>query len=336
MASGRTKRDERAITPVRVIGLAVTLFALYLLAPSLARTFSEFPRLRELDPVWMAVSLVMEAASFVCLWALFALVLRTRKWFAVATSQLSANAVAQSIPAGAAAGAAVQYRMFSAAGIDNTTAGSGLAAAALLQYATLFALPVIALPATIGAGVARQLQVAAWLGAGAFAVVVGIGALLLFTDRPLVVIAQAIEWLLNHMPWRHSRVTGLAGRLRTERDKVRKVLGREWWKALLASVGKWAFDYFALLAALAAVGTDADPVLVLLAYTASAVLSMIPITPGGLGFVEAGLAAMLALAGVDASDAILATLDYRLVSFWLPLPAGAVAGWLFHRRFHDT
>jgi uncharacterized protein (TIRG00374 family) len=63
------------------------------------------------------------------------------------------------------------------------------------------------------------------------------------------------------------------------------------------------------------------------------VLGMIPITPGGLGFVEAGLTATLTLAGVSASDAVLATLAYRLVSYWLPLPAGLLAATLHRRRF---
>ena len=60
---------------------------------------------------------------------------------------------------------------------------------------------------------------------------------------------------------------------------------------------------------------------------------MIPITPGGLGFVEAGLAGLLVLAGVSAGDAAVATLAYRLVSFWLPLPVGGIAWWLARRRY---
>jgi uncharacterized protein (TIRG00374 family) len=55
------------------------------------------------------------------------------------------------------------------------------------------------------------------------------------------------------------------------------------------------------------------------------------VTPGGLGFVEAGLTGLLALAGVSPGDAAVATLAYRLVSYWLPLPAGAIAA-LLHRR----
>jgi uncharacterized protein (TIRG00374 family) len=103
--------------------------------------------------------------------------------------------------------------------------------------------------------------------------------------------------------------------------------------ALLASVGRWVFDYLALLACLRAVGAEPDPSLVLLAYVAAQLLGTIPLTPGGLGFVEAGLTGLLTAAGIDAGDAALATLAYRLVSFWLPLPIGLVTWWLFRRRY---
>jgi uncharacterized protein (TIRG00374 family) len=82
------------------------------------------------------------------------------------------------------------------------------------------------------------------------------------------------------------------------------------------------FDYGTLLAALAAIGSHPRPGLVLLAFCGAQVLAQIPVTPGGLGFVEAGLTAMLVLAGVSAGDAVLATFAYRLFQYWLPLPFG--------------
>ena len=63
------------------------------------------------------------------------------------------------------------------------------------------------------------------------------------------------------------------------------------------------------------------------------ILTWVPSTPGGLGFVEVGLGATLGLAGVGAAEATTAVLAYRLVSFWLPIPAGAIAGTVFRRRF---
>ncbi len=82
-------------------------------------------------------------------------------------------------------------------------------------------------------------------------------------------------------------------------------------------------------------GKRVRPALVLLAYVSASLLGMLPIPPGGLGFVEAGLTATLALAGVGAADALVATLAYRLVSFWLPLPFGAVAVPLHRRRLRN-
>ncbi|MFO7547664.1 MAG: flippase-like domain-containing protein [Acidimicrobiia bacterium] len=54
--------------------------------------------------------------------------------------------------------------------------------------------------------------------------------------------------------------------------------------------------------------------------------SGLPGTPGGLGFAEAGLVGALALFGIPAEIALSSTLVYRLVSYWLPVGAGLVAG----------
>jgi len=98
-------------------------------------------------------------------------------------------------------------------------------------------------------------------------------------------------------------------------------------------VSKWAFDFFALVAAIAASGAKVETIPVLLAYVAASVLAMVPITPGGLGFVEAGLAATLVWAGLPAPNATLATLAYRLVSYWVPLVLGVVAAIVYRARY---
>ena len=87
-----------------------------------------------------------------------------------------------------------------------------------------------------------------------------------------------------------------------------------------------------LAVALRAVGAEPALSLVLLSYFAAQLLVLVPITPGGLGFVEAGLTGSLALAGVAGGDAVLATLAYRLFSYWLPIPLGGLSWWLFRRR----
>ena len=100
---------------------------------------------------------------------------------------------------------------------------------------------------------------------------------------------------------------------------------------MAGAAGRWLFDWLALVTALAAVGQHPRPTLILLAFCAAQLLAQIPITPGGLGVVEAGLTGFLVVIGVPASAAAVATLAYRLVSYWLALPAGGVA-YLVHRR----
>ena len=126
----------------------------------------------------------------------------------------------------------------------------------------------------------------------------------------------------------------LARRLVTERDRIREAFAGHWVPALSAAAGNRMFDVAALVASLLAVGADANPFLVLLAYVVSLALALVPITPGGLGFVEAGLTSLLVLAGASAQEAVVATLLYRLASFWLPIPLGLVAwgGWRARRR----
>jgi uncharacterized protein (TIRG00374 family) len=175
----------------------------------------------------------------------------------------------------------------------------------------------------------------AWLGAVVFVLAMAVGAVFVTTDGPLRATGRTIQAIRNRLRRTGDPLTDLPDRLVAERDQVRATLGRRWWEALLSALGNWLFDYLALLAALAAVGSQPRPTLVLLAYVASMVLGMIPITPGGLGFVEAGLTATLHLAGVSTADAVLATLAYRLVSYWLPLPAGLIAATLHRRRFGD-
>ena len=319
---------------VRLLVLTVTLIALYVLWPSLLQVFSAWPRLLSINPGWFAVMLAVEMASFVSMWALQRLALRTRSWFGVATSQLSGNALSRIVPGGAAAGAALQYRMLGQAGISAATAASGLTATSLIGTATLLALPLLTIPTILaGRPVPRGLAQSAWMGASVFVLLVAAGALLLTTDRSLRSLGRTIQFIRNRVKRHAPPRADIPDRLEHERDEIRRTLGASWWRAILYAAGNSLFDYLALLAALTAVGSRPRPTLVLLAYVAAMVLGMIPITPGGLGFVEAGLTATLALAGVTAVDAVLATLAYRLVSYWLPLLFGPFAYALHRRRY---
>ncbi|MGH3037466.1 MAG: lysylphosphatidylglycerol synthase transmembrane domain-containing protein, partial [Gaiellaceae bacterium] len=316
--------------------LLLTGVSLYLLLPSLVAVFSSWRDLFELEPVWFSVALGFEALSLLSVWALQRIALRAPSWFAVGTSQLAASAFGRIVPGGMAAAGAIQYRMLVGAGVPPGRVGSALAATSGLLFAGLLALPLLAVPAIVaGTPVEHRLLHALWLGGVVFVLMLGFGSTAFAFDKPLALVGRAVEWCLRLIRRARSGPP-LAEVLLEERDVIRKTLGGRWKMAVTASVGKSLFDYLALVATLYAVNATPDPALVVLAYVTGSLLGMVPLTPGGLGFVEAGLTGTLVLAGVDAGQAAAATLAYRLVSFWLPLPAGAVGYWLFRRRVGAT
>ena len=311
--------------------LVVTAISLYLVAPSVIAAVGSADRLKDISPGWLAGMLVLQVATAACLWALQRETLQVRVWSPIVTSQLSSNAISKVAPGGGAVGAALQYRMLVESGLDSSRVVGGLTIANLLTLAAVLAMPILAIPAIIRGLVPHDLVNVTLMGAGVFLLLAGLGAWCLASDRPLQWIGRTAQRVRNRLRRQAEPLTELPARLLRERDRILETLGTGWKRALLATVGRWTFDYLTLLAALAAVGSTPRASLVLLSFCAAQLLSQIPLTPGGLGFVEAGLTGMLTLAGVSAGDAVLATFAYRLFSYWLPLPAGLV-GYVLHRR----
>jgi uncharacterized protein (TIRG00374 family) len=296
--------------------------------------FSSWRSLGHLTWYWSGLALLSEAGSFVCLWQLDRVALHEQSWFAVACAQLSGNTVGRIVPGGAATATAFAVEMLRRAGVEAGQAAVALAASTSLQLGTALALPVLALPAIVGgAPVSHSLATSAYLGAVVLVLLIGAGVLAFAFDRPLALAGRGLEWVLNETIRRRRKLSDLPRLLLAQRDFVRTTIGQRWKVAVLSAAGSTCFDYLALLCALRAVGAQPRPSLVILAFAGSKLLALIPLTPGGLGFVDAGLVGTLTLAGVAAQDALLATLTYRLVSYWLPIPAGGVAYLAFRRRY---
>ena len=311
--------------------LTVTGISLYLVAPSLLDVLSSWRDVRRFEPLWLLAMLVLQGLSFASLWFLQRLALRPVAWGPVITSQLAGNALAKIAPGGGALGAALQYRMLVQAGVAREKAVGGLTVVNLLTFAMVLALPVLTLPTLLRGGVDENLVEVALIGIAVFVVLAAIGAVMLAGDELLAWVGKTVQRVRNRVRRGAPPVTELPARLLRERDRILATFGPRWKRALGSTVGRWAFDFGTLLAALAAVSASPSPGLVLLAFCAAQVLAQIPLTPGGLGFVEAGLTGMLTLAGVAPGEAVLATFAYRLFSYWLPLPLGLV-GALSHRR----
>jgi uncharacterized protein (TIRG00374 family) len=94
----------------------------------------------------------------------------------------------------------------------------------------------------------------------------------------------------------------------------------------------WLLDLCCLIAVAHACDLPLTAFQLATVYLAVQVVRQVPLTPGGIGLIEASLLAGLVTAGAPQSGAAAAVLAYRLISCWLVLPAGLLAYVRLHRR----
>lgn len=87
-----------------------------------------------------------------------------------------------------------------------------------------------------------------------------------------------------------------------------------------------------LIASVRAFTTESSIAAIALVYLAGSIVGQAAPTPGGLGAVEAALAAGLTAAGIDPGIAISATLIFRLMTFWIP----TIPGWFALQNLQRT
>jgi uncharacterized membrane protein YbhN (UPF0104 family) len=87
----------------------------------------------------------------------------------------------------------------------------------------------------------------------------------------------------------------------------------------------WLGDILCLYAALRAFDVHPDVGALILGYTTAYVATALPLPAGGAGGIEASLALTLNAIGVPLAAAVLATVVYRIITFWLPILPALIA-----------
>ena len=72
--------------------------------------------------------------------------------------------------------------------------------------------------------------------------------------------------------------------------------------------------------------------LVTFAYAASLLFGRVTLAPGGIGAAEATLILIFLGSGVEANLTVAAVLIYRIISFWLPIPAGFLSFYSLRKK----
>ena len=102
------------------------------------------------------------------------------------------------------------------------------------------------------------------------------------------------------------------------------VPGRRWVGVLAVAAINWLTDLGCLFAALHATGLTLSPRTVATAYLVIQLVRQVPLTPGGVGLIEASLMVAFTAAGAPQVPVAAAILLYRTLAGWSLLPIGLI------------
>jgi putative heme transporter len=325
----------------KIVRLAVTVALI-------GATFGfALPRLASYRSVWATIEAMTwgqalllaaaAAASMVAGWIAICAVLPAIRLRQAAVVNLGSSAVANTLPAGGALAMGVSWAMLSSwgvsaadyalytlvSGIWNVFARLSLPAAAVLILAT-DSRPSAGLVASAGAGLALLAAAAAGFG------------LLLRSESVARRADRGLQRVVARC-WRLARrrtTVQVSGSLLSFRDRAAGLLrARGWWitaATALTAVTLW----LVLLACLRGTGLSQAQVswqTSLAAFAFVRLLTVLPVTPGGLGVTELGLVGILAhgASHLVTVQVIAAVLLFRALTYLLPIPLGAAAALLW-------
>ncbi|MGC8512876.1 MAG: lysylphosphatidylglycerol synthase transmembrane domain-containing protein [Acidimicrobiales bacterium] len=227
---------------------------------------------------------------------------------------LAGNALGTSLPGGVAWSTVWMFREFRRRGADRPLTVWALLMAGVISGVVLFVLLVVGLWLVGGRGplaVLRWPALGVTVGGAAVLVVIVIA---IRRHEPGALIAGSLGTALRRWSWTAGAIDDVA----ELESRVRSVLSRpsSWVQVVVMAAANWLLDCTSLVGCILALRGAVPWRSILVIYAMTEIAASIPISPGGLGVVEASLALLLVAYGVRGEVAIATVALYRLMSFW--------------------
>jgi uncharacterized membrane protein YbhN (UPF0104 family) len=319
---------------VGVLFVVAALVGLYFLIPKLAGLHQTWGRLKQGDPLLLAVGAALECLSIAGYTILFRTVfsrgLPRLTWRVTIEIPLAGIAAIRLFAAAGAGGVAVMVWALRRAGMEPRVIACRVAANYALQYSVYLGALVIG-----GIGL--------WTGAfpgGGPETLTLLPALVSAAALALGAAMARVPGDFERRLARVARRSGPAGRMAARLATLPATLGagvrtaigliRERRLGLLGAIAYWGFDIAVLGVSFHAFGATVPVAVLVMGYFLGTLGSLLPL-PGGIGGVEGGMIGAFAAFDVPAGRAVVAVLAYRAISFWLPTLPG-IAGYIGLRR----
>lgn len=284
---------------------------------------------------WLAVLGLTAIAvwNLVTYWLLTTAILPSLRLREAAVASLASTAVANTLPAGAALGMGVTWRMFASWGVRSEDFALFTLVSGVWNQFVKLGMPLVALALLVAAGnTDAALVTAAVIGVAVLAAAVGLLVLVLRSARLAERVGGVLQRLVTavYRPLRRPAPSRVAAGVVEFRSRAAHLLAaRGWWISAITIVSHLTL-WTVLLICLRVCGVSGAEVRwqeSLAAFAFVRLLTALPVTPGGLGVVELGLTGPLAAGlGTDgAARVAAAVLLYRALTYALPIPLGAVS-----------
>jgi uncharacterized membrane protein YbhN (UPF0104 family) len=302
------------VKPRTAILVGLSVVAAYVVLPQLAQlNLAEI--FRQANTGWVMVAIGASVISYpASALALKAFVLRRVSWLRTIMSQFATTFAALLSPPTLGT-VAINGRFLQKAGLSMPVAGATIATSQLVAFVVHISLMVMV---GVAAGTSRTFSFNPSERAVLIVLLVAIG-LVGFVSLPPI----------------RRRIVARAKPVVSQIGPQLALLGEQPWRFVLGAagaVGLNAARSMALIASVLAFGGDASWLAVVFVYLAGATIGQAAPTPGGIGAVEAALAAGLIAVGLDSAVAISAALLYRVATFWLPILPGWFSFWWLQRH----
>lgn len=232
----------------------------------------------------------------------------------------SAFTVSNGVPAGGALGLGLQYAQLTSYGATPTAATAGITATGVWSTFITLALPVMGVIALAVSGEgAGQYVTSGLVGIAILLGMIIVFALILRSEALARKVGgwadAAAGWVLHRFkPDMHLDLTSGIVKLRTD---IVDLVKRRWAAITGAQLAVSLSSFLILLVAFRGVETSShiSSWSVFAAFAISQLGLMIPVTPGGLGTVDAAMIGLLVSFGASQGDATAADLLWRAVSY---------------------
>ena len=315
-------RTVRHLAELLLVGFIVE----YFVVPQISGTHKAVHVLASVNPFLPVLGVFLEVLSLIAYFELTrALIPRSSDpgFATMSRIQLSTLALSHCLPGGNAMGYSLGYRLLMRSGVAGTDtavalATQGLGSAVVLNVIFWLAL-LVSLPLY---GLQSGYLFVAVIG---LLLMAGIALLVILLTKGDQRAAAFLAAVGRRVPFLHPEtLPRLFGQLVTRVEGLSKDR-RQMGKALFFATANWLCDAASLLVFVGAFGHWVNPIALLVAYGVGNIAAALPITPGGLGVVEATVSGILVGFGTPRSIAIWGVLAWRLVNFWLPIPIGGTS-----------